>query len=86
MNGIVCHYNGGRVIKLRRSWDGACRRAELPNDVTPHTLRHSRATHLMKSGIDAWEAAGSLGMSVETLVRVYGHHHPDYQKKAAEAR
>jgi hypothetical protein len=26
-----------------------------------------------------------LGMSPETLQRVYGHHHPDYLKSAAEA-
>jgi hypothetical protein len=30
-------------------------------------------------------AAGFLGMSVETLDRVYGHHHPDYLSDAAEA-
>jgi integrase len=53
-------------------------------DVTPHTLRHTRATWLMQSGIDPWEAAGHLGMSMETLQRVYGKHHPDYQKNAAE--
>ena len=52
--------------------------------VTPHIMRHSRATWLMQRGIDMFEAAGHLGMSVETLNRVYGHHHPDYQKAAAE--
>jgi hypothetical protein len=31
------------------------------------------------------EAAGFLGMSRETLERVYGHHHPDYLRTAAEA-
>lgn len=38
----------------------------------------------MQNGVDAWEAAGYLGMSVETLLRVYGHHHPDYMKNAVE--
>jgi integrase len=51
--------------------------------VTPHTLRHTRATWLMQSGVDRWQAAGHLGMSVEMLERNYGHHHPDYQKQAA---
>jgi hypothetical protein len=32
----------------------------------------------MQAGVDKWEAAGFLGMSVEMLDRVYGHHHPDY--------
>jgi hypothetical protein len=39
----------------------------------------------MQEGIEMWEAAGSLGMTVQTLQDVYGHHHPDFQKNAAEA-
>jgi hypothetical protein len=33
---------------------------------------------------DVWQASGFLSMSMETLQRVYGHHHPDYQREAAE--
>lgn len=40
---------------------------------------------MMQAGVDMWEAAGSLGMTVETLQNVYGHHHSDFQKNAAEA-
>jgi integrase len=46
--------------------------------VTPHTLRHTAATWLMQAGTDLWVAAGYLGMTVETLERVYGHHHPGH--------
>ena len=52
--------------------------------VTPHTLKHTAATWLMQSGTDPWQAAGFLSTSVQTLLRVYGHHHPDYQRQAAE--
>jgi hypothetical protein len=38
----------------------------------------------MQSGTDPWQAAGFLSTSVETLLRVYSHHHPDYQRQAAE--
>lgn len=79
----LCHYEGARVAKLRRSWKAAADRAGLPG-VTPHTLRHTRATWLMQAGVDPWEAAGSLGMSVEILQGTYGHHHPDWQRDAAE--
>jgi integrase len=59
-------------------------RAGLGDDVVPHSLRHTRATWLMQAGVTPWEAAGALGMSVEVLERVYGHHHPEWQKRAAE--
>jgi len=79
----VVHYDGKPVQKLRRSWAAACKEAEL-EDVSPHTLRHTRATWLMQAGIDVWEAAGALGMSVNILTKVYGKHSPDFQSRAAE--
>jgi len=39
----------------------------------------------MQKGIDLWEAAGYLGMPVETLERTYGHHHPRYLANACHA-
>lgn len=47
-------------------------------DVTPHTLRHSRATHLLQRGVDPWKVANLLGDSITTVIKVYGHHCPDY--------
>jgi len=37
----------------------------------------------MRRGAGIWDAAGFLGMSPEVLIRVYGHHHPDFQEDAA---
>jgi Phage integrase family len=59
--------------------------AGLGPDVTPHVLRHTAATWLMQAGTDPWEAAGFLGMTVETLIGRYGHHHPDYLSAARGA-
>ena len=39
----------------------------------------------MQGGGDLWQIAGFLGMTVEMLERVYGHHHLDFQREAAEA-
>jgi hypothetical protein len=39
----------------------------------------------MQKGVPLWQAAGYLSMTPETLQRVYGHHHPDFLKAAAEA-
>ena len=82
--GFVVNDNGKRLGDVKRGFKSACRRAGLP-DVTPHTLRHTCATWLMQRGVPKWEAAGFLGMSVQTLEAVYGHHSPDYLKSAAEA-
>jgi hypothetical protein len=39
----------------------------------------------MQRGVSIWQGAGYLGMSAETLDRVYGHHSSDYLKGAATA-
>jgi integrase len=80
----IVHWEGQPIQKLRRSWDTACRLAGLEG-VTPHVLRHSSATWLMQKRVDAWQVAGFLGMSLITLNRTYGHHHPEWQEDAAEA-
>lgn len=82
-NGTIQYREGVPVASIKRSWKEACKLARI-KDASPHTLRHTRATWLMQSKVDLWEAAGHLGMSVETLQRVYGHHHPDFQEKASE--
>ncbi len=79
----VVHYNGQPVYRIKRTWAKACKTAKLKG-VSPHTLRHTRATWLMQAGIDPWEAAGALGMTPNVLQNVYGKHHPDFQKRAAE--
>ncbi len=75
---------GMPVKSVKTAFNSACKLAGLSR-VTPHTLRHTAATWLMQAGVDKWEAAGFLGMSVEMLDRVYGHHHPDHLRAAARA-
>jgi integrase len=81
--GYVLHIDGKRIGDIKKGFAAACKRAGLTG-VTPHTLRHTAATWLMQAGTDLWVAAGFLSMSIETLQRVYGHHHPDYLQQAAE--
>jgi len=38
----------------------------------------------MQAGAKTWELSGFLGMTEQTLVETYGHHHPDFQRDAAE--
>ena len=69
---------GGKPIKrIRFALQWTAEELGLSH-VTPHTLRHTAATWLMQAGVDLWEVAGFLGMSVQTLEKNYGHHHPDH--------
>jgi hypothetical protein len=70
---------------VKTDFKSAVQQAKLHGNITPHTLRHTAATWLMQAGVDKWEAAGFLGMSIEMLDRVYGHHHPDHLRMAARA-
>jgi len=51
----------------------------------PHIMRHSCCTWLMAAGVDVYEVSGYTGVSVEVLLEVYGHHHPDFRSNAATA-
>jgi integrase len=82
--GFVINDSGRRLRDIKRGFATACRKAGLEG-VSPHVLRHTCATWLMQKGVRLWDAAGFLGMTTETLERVYGHHHPDYLKSAVEA-
>ncbi|OBQ68375.1 hypothetical protein A9K72_08965 [Mesorhizobium loti] len=84
--GPVIHAKGGEPIGLmRKSFDAARVKAKLGEEVTPHILRHTRATWLMQRRVPIWDAAGSLGMTVKQMESTYGHHHPDFQQSAADA-
>jgi integrase len=72
--GSVIHVKGSPVESVKRSWFTARVAAKLGADVVPHTLRHSCVTWLLTSGVPAWTVAGFVGMSIEMIDRVYGHH------------
>ena len=78
-------FNGKPVASVKKGFKTAVGLARLPDNVTPHTLRHTAATWLMQRGVPIWEAAGFLGMSPEVLQDTYGHHHPDYLQGATAA-
>lgn len=82
----VCHWQGSEIKKMRRSWETVRKAAGLGEDVTPHVLRHTRVTWLLQEGLSYYEVGGSVGMSAETVEKVYGHHHPEFQKRAANSR
>ncbi len=47
-------------------------------NMSPHVLRHTRATHLLQDRKSPWAVANLLGDTVKTVLDVYGHHCPDF--------
>ena len=52
---------------------------------SPHILRHTRATLMLRAGIPPVEVGEYLGMSLAMVLRVYGHTSSEYQRAAAAA-
>jgi integrase len=81
----VIEYERRSIKRINKAFNAAVLDANLCAEhgkVTPHTLRHTAATWLMQQGVDPWVAAGYLGMTVETLIQKYGHHHPKHLEAA----
>ena len=62
----------------------AAARARLDGKVTPRTLRHSFATHLMDAGVDLAVIASLLGHRSPTETGVYLHVLPGRREEAVE--
>ena len=81
----VINYYGAKVIKPHKAFRAVREEAGLGDDITPHILRHTRATWLANAGVDVQEAASSLGITTDEFERTYLHNDPKFQQKAANA-
>lgn len=79
----VIHFRGQPVERVYTAWRVVAASAGAKRQDGPHIIRHTAATWQMQAGTDLYEAAGYLGMSPKTLWDTYGHHHPDFQSRAA---
>ena len=87
---LFLNQSGGRLSR-QSAWQiisEAARVAELPGEISPHTFRHSFATHLLEGGADVRVVQELLGHSsvattqiytlvtVDKLREIYGTAHP----------
>lgn len=73
----------GHEGSIRKAFETAAKRAGFP-EATPYTLRHSWATHAIKSGKPPALVAEILGDTVETIMRNYAHLQPEHLRDAVE--
>jgi integrase len=69
---------------IRKAWGTLVKAAGLPLAVTPHVMRHTAATHMLRRKVPLWQVAGILGDTEATVQRTYGKHVPEALKEAVE--
>lgn len=81
----VIRYRAKPITRQQRGWDAVVKEAGLGPEVTPHVLKHTGITWLLRDGVDLWDVSGLTSTSTKTLESVYGHHSPEFQHNTAKA-
>ena len=69
------------VRAIQKAVKNAARRSGIQKKISPHTLRHSYATHLLESGVDIRKIQELLGHSNLQTTQIYTHVSTEELKK-----
>jgi integrase/recombinase XerC len=83
---VFLNHRGGRLTdrSVRRILDRLLVLAGLPPGITPHTLRHSFATHLLSRGAGLKEVQELLGHRQLSSTQIYTHVSPEHLRRVYE--
>lgn len=74
--GLICfpsRRGGGQLTDIRKPLEKALRDAGMEGRITPHTFRHSFATHLLESGSNLRTIQEALGHQAVSTTQIYTH-------------
>jgi integrase len=80
----VIIYRGGPIGLIRKSFIDIANKAKVKN-ASPHTLKHTAITWMLRRGLSPWQVSGITNTSVATILRVYGHRVQDDLREAVNA-
>lgn len=85
-NYIFLNRNGSRLsrVSVFNLIKGLASTARIKKNISPHTLRHSFATHLIEGGADLRAVQEMLGHASITTTEIYMHLDRDYLKEVVK--